>query len=605
MAQSSIVRMTKARWYLATNELFDGEKGTPYIDWSTLLSEAHGGSKHQRSYLIQSVKGFMNALIESPGDRRTREQREFFAHGTVLNWYWEVRHLVNWMTARGVWRFSSLSAEDLYSFIEERKQRRDGRGLVSAHTRFFRMHVLRQMWRLRKRYSASLKVNPLTVEIPVKMERFRSSWRAIDEPAALALIRDAIQWVDATGPFLIEAMDNIWDESLVVGLTKSQKSVARSQLYKRLEQTEEISRLRLVLGMQSESTYRVLRAALTYTYGACVTIILFLVGLRLSELCRLDHDCLSPPTNAENGDMLRLYGIAAKQGGRQRHWIASSEIEKAVKQILGLTRNVRQVTGRKPLWLTHQSGSFFRSGFKVQRPDAGVLTGYLKKFCCASFRSEAPTIQRIHPHAARKTFARFVVLRNKAALGPLARHFGHICSSITDGSYVGSDIELQKMLSEEGRTDLARNLMDLLNAPLVAGKAAETITKVRSQTPAFKGYKGLSRLVDKLIDEGVQLAPCDWGYCIYSQALSACRGNDRGPNEVHRSPDVCSTCANFAATDQHRPWWEARLRREDEFLKRPGLTEQTMAWASRRRANSARIVAGLLPRSRRSDVSGA
>jgi hypothetical protein len=152
--------------------------------------------------------------------------------------------------------------------------------------------------------------------------------------------------------------------------------------------------------------------------------------------------------------------------------------------------------------------------------------------------------------------------------------------------------------------DLARNLMDLLVAPHAAGKAADAIAKARSLVPTFKGRKGLERFVDKLIDDGVQLAPCDWGYCVYSQALSACHGDSRGPNEARRSPDVCSTCANFAVTHQHRPWWEARLRQDDEFLERPGLTEQTVTWVKRRRANSAKIVAGLLPLVRDSRAGG-
>jgi hypothetical protein len=605
MSSATIIRRTKTKWFLATNELFDREAGEPFIDWATLLSQVPGGTKHQRSYLLKSVQGLMDALIDAPRDQK-RAVGNYLAHGTVLNWYWEVRKLVIWMTDKGIWRFSSLSADDLYCFIQERQRRVDGRGSVASHTRYYRIGVLRQMWLLRSRYGAALRVNPLALEVPVAKEKPLSSWRAIEEDAALALLNDALEWIKEIGPFVVRVQAEIWAQSKkFVGLNKGQRAAARASLYRQLEGEKEVALLRQLLSMSDDTAYHLLRRAATLTYGACAVIMLFLVGFRIGEFARLDHDCLVKTEDSNGINVIRIQGIAAKQGGRRRSWIASDDVEVAVNLILNMTANARAESGRRSLWITHRTGGFFSSGRRQIRPDSGALTGYLKRFAQADFRSNAPPIPRIHPHAARKTFARFVVTRNKSALGPLARHFGHICTSITDGSYVGSDIELEKMLSEEGRRDLARNLMHLLTDSQAAGKGAEAIAKARAVVPAFKGRKGLERFVEKLIDDGVQLAPCDWGYCIYSQALSACHGDSRGPDETRRSPDVCAGCGNFATTSQHRPWWEARLRRDDEFLKRPGLTEQTVLWVRRRRANSAKIVAGLLPHANRSAVGGA
>jgi len=596
MTTSTIVRRTKTKWFLATNELYDRDNGEPNIDWKTLLAQMPGGTKHQRSYLLKSVQSFMDAFIEAPRDQKRSIGVDHLAHGTVLNWYWEVQKLVIWMTERDIWRFSSLTSEDLYSFMEERSQRSDGSGPVSKHTRFFRTNVLRQMWMLRSRYLAPLRVNPLALEAPMSRAKPLSSWKAIEEEAAVVLLNDALNWIQSFGTFIVKILDKIWAQSKIVGLTKGARSAARTLLYQQLEHEPEVARLRSMLQMPDKTTYQLLRAATTLTYGACSVIMLFLIGFRIGEFARLDHNCVIHTKDSNGVDVIRVRGIAAKQGGRERSWIACKEIEDAVNLLLRITSNARNDSGRKALWLAHQTGTFFQAGRRLHRTDSGILTNYLKRFAFASFRSGAPPIKRIHPHAARKTFARFVVTRNKSGLGPLARHFGHISSTITDGSYAGYDIELQRMLSEEGRIDLANNLMNLLSAPRAAGKAADAISRTRSLVPGFKGKKGLKRLVEKLIDDGVQLAPCDWGYCVYSQALSACHGDSRGPNETHRSPDVCSTCSNFAATEQHRPWWEARLSRDEEFLKRPNLTKQTIVWVQRRRANSEKIVADLLPR---------
>jgi hypothetical protein len=215
-------------------------------------------------------------------------------------------------------------------------------------------------------------------------------------------------------------------------------------------------------------------------------------------------------------------------------------------------------------------------------------------FARASFRENSPTVGRLHPHVARKTFARFVVLRDKRALETVAYHFGHIHQSVTDGHYVGSDIELAKLVAQEGRKDLAKGLTDLLNARFVSGKAGAAIFSMKtSAAKEFRGRKGLQQLVEKLIDDGVQLAPCDWGYCVYSQALSACSGDSRGPNAIRRSPDVCAGCKNFAVTEKHRPWWESRLHNDDSFLDRKDLPQQTINWVAGRRANTERIIVEL------------
>lgn len=597
----TIVRRTRSKWFLATNDFYDEDRGEPYIDWIELLSDIPGGTKHQRSYLLKSVKGFMEAMVNAPRSDGKHPSRD---HAIILHRYREVQLLVAWMTARGIWKFSSLSSEDVYCFMLERAVRVSGVGKVGARTLQARMYVLKQLWLLRSKYVAPLSVNPLSLEVPSDKVPKSTKWKAIDEPAALALLKDALNWMESTGPFVVKALDDLWQLSKVVGQTKRQRSKSRADFFSQLESAGDIGRLRDCLGMPGRKTYRVLNSAVMITNGACAVVVLFLVGLRIGEFVRLDDDCLAEEVDSSGISIKRIKGIAAKQQGKHRSWIACDEVAAAIALILKLTDNSRKESGRRPLWLIQPGVIFPLSGRKQSRISSNRLASCMKAFAHGKFRASSPTIKRIHPHAARKTFAKFVVLRNKSALGALSRHFGHICTSITDGTYVGSDIELEEMLSEQGRVDLANALMDLLVAQNAAGKAADAIAKTRSQVPTFKGRKGLERLVEKLIDDGVQLAPCDWGYCVYSQSLSACHGDSRGPNEARRSADVCSTCANFAVTDQHRPWWEGRMKQDDEFLERPGLGEQTVAWVKRRRANSARIVAGLLPQRQRTEPAG-
>lgn len=188
----------------------------------------------------------------------------------------------------------------------------------------------------------------------------------------------------------------------------------------------------------------------------------------------------------------------------------------------------------------------------------------------------------IHPHQLRKTFAKLAVQRNKSNLEPVAAQLGHAYKSFTDAKYVGVDHQLAELLREEDRKELTHCLEQLLSGRKITGKAAPALSEMRSKMRAFRGKASLRSVVERLIDEGVVIAPCDWGFCVYARPYSACRGDDKGPNSIYRSPDVCATCKNFVVTAEHRAWWEARSIRDEEFLKRENLPEQTINIVSQR-----------------------
>ncbi|MEJ1938530.1 hypothetical protein WDZ92_50695, partial [Nostoc sp. NIES-2111] len=62
------------------------------------------------------------------------------------------------------------------------------------------------------------------LELPFNRGEAISSWKAIDEQAAIALIRDALKWLEDHGKFIVSVTDEIWRTSQEqVGLTRSQK----------------------------------------------------------------------------------------------------------------------------------------------------------------------------------------------------------------------------------------------------------------------------------------------------------------------------------------------------------------------------------------------
>ncbi|KGV03427.1 phage integrase family protein [Burkholderia pseudomallei MSHR4032] len=596
MFERIVRKATPHRWYLAVSPLYPDEQ--PIIDWIKFLPPDIG-TRHQRQYLLKSVKFFIKAIINMPSAKR----HSTISHATVENWVRWTRRLVSWMVGRDIWRFSQLQAAEILDFLSERSYslRGDKRPLSSARSYVV---LFQWMWDLRYDYPASLRINPTTLtsridDIVPPDKRF--PWKALDESIALPLIRDALKWVETHGAFVHRAV-NVLSDTLnrCVGLTRFQVHVQVKQMYSLLDGEPGMALGRKALGKERAHSFIVVRHLLTQTEGACLIVLLFLVGFRCRELVNLDVDSMHLDQTEDGEPIYRLRGVAAKSGGLARTWVASSTVREVVEYMTLLYAQVRKKSGQKALFLSRAGGNAPQIGKRINRISTTSVAKRIKQFAGAPHRSASPKVSRLHPHSARKTFARFVVMRDKRALESLSYHFGHTHRMITDGCYVGADIELEKLIGEEARRDLANGLEDILRSGAVAGKAARSLQalKVDAHSGAYRGRRALQSLVDQLIEKGVQLAPCDWGYCVYSQSLSACRGTLAGPNEVNRSPDVCAGCSNFVVTEKHRAWWSDRLERDERFLGQASVPEQSRQLVIKRIVGTEKILRDLNARSR-------
>ncbi|AQT51624.1 hypothetical protein BHQ31_14995 [Burkholderia cenocepacia] len=595
MFERIVPKTTPHRWFLAESPLYPDEQ--PTIDWIKFLPPGVG-TRHQRQYLLKSVKYFLRALINMPSAKR----HSMISPATVKNWVKWTRRLVAWMVGRDIWRFSQLQTLEMLDFLTECSYSLlgDKRPLSSAGNYVV---LLQWLWDLRYDYPASLRINPSTLAgqigdiVPPDK---RVPWKALDESIALPLIRDALKWIEAHGGFIRHAVDVLSDRlNHCVGLTRFQVHMRIRQTYSLLDDEPGMALAREALGLEHTHSFIVVRHLLTQTEGACLIILLFLVGFRCRELVNLDVDSMLIDQTADGEPIYRLRGVAAKRGGLGRTWVASNEVKEVIEYMTLLYEQVRIKSGKKALFLSRAGGNAPQIGKCINRISTASVAKRIKQFASAPHRSASPKVLRLHPHSARKTFARFVAIRDKRALESLSYHFGHTHRMITDGCYVGADIELEKLIGEEARRDLANGLEDILRSGVVAGKAARSLQalKVDADSGAFRGRRSLQSLVDRLIEKGIQLAPCDWGYCVYSQSLSACRGTPAGPNEANRSPEVCAGCSNFVVTEKHRVWWSERLERDQRFLDQAGAPEQSRQLVKRRLLGTEKVLRDLNARS--------
>ncbi|MFK0377458.1 site-specific integrase [Pandoraea sp. NPDC090278] len=482
------------------------------------------------------------------------------------------------MAAHDIWRFSDLRATHILDFFKQIQARND---FPREATVCGWIWIFRMMKDVGGHYAHPLDVDiaMLETEILVRVRRSPNrSWSGLDDDVALTLIRQAFEWLEKYGKSVRDLSYAAWSNSREMkGQYRSSLNKSRRKAFLReVALLPEYERLRGVLGDDPRVSETIGRA-ISITEGACAFLMLVLVGIRASELLSLNANAVEIEGGDDGEPIAYLRGFAAKSGGMSRRWVAGEPVTSVVKFLLDLTSFAfTKSDGPQPMFLLRPSGArTFIFGRRVRRWNRDSLVRRIQTFVAAAVGEGQIADCAIHPHRLRKTFAQLAVKRDKSRLDAVAAQLGHAYSSFTDNCYVRPDHQLVRLLAEYDRKELAKGLESILTSSKVGGNGAHALERIRHEAGRFRGKKSLRSLIDKLIDDGMQLAPCDWGYCIYTMAHSACHGDADGPDAVNRCPEVCSGCKNFVVTEKHRMWWEVRVREDEAFLRRKGLPEQT------------------------------
>lgn len=570
----TIVNKGSRVWLIKPHPLY-----TPHelrITWAQLLPPPGDESRHERAYFRESVKGYFYASI-----LHTESKIGALSPGTIQLKYRRIKVLCRWMAENKIWRFSALVASDIKEFLNVRlsSARKSAKEteLVTRRSISDYCEIFEELWKLREQYVAPLRVN--VFEIVGVQELMAQAlpcriWPPVELTEAKKLLFWALAEMESAAQ-VEKAIEEVWlIRKKWIGWTSWAQKKECAEMLRNLDFRHRESQSK-VGDAQSVGFQRSIRNLI----GAVLLIILFFTGMRISEVLTLHTDCLVQRLHADGVNYFYLKGPGAKRRGRERLWVVP---EIVVDAVLLQTRLFQRMRG------LHKVHFLFLGRFETMR----ILTGRLKPRKLVS--GVANKLMRgvilhadddlhglsttFHAHRARKTFARFVVMRDKTALESLAHHYGHIYAAVLDRHYVGNDFRLDELIQAEDMDELRTGLSRMLNSTSIGGKAGENIMAVRDKIVSTSGMRGkmtLDSLVEKLIQSGLILAPCDWGYCVYARELSKCKGNASGPNPIQRAPSVCASCANFAVANHHLPWWERRYSEQSEFLNREGLPEQT------------------------------
>ena len=581
-------------WYFTNHALHEGRNNA--LDWNTFHFDKIL-NKHDRNTFRKSAKRFLLSSI-----RHTQYLTANPSPGTLVNFGTCLRRLIHWMISKKKYRFGLLDEIDIFEFIDYRIKAHPKRNLTKNTLRTY-IRLFESLWDLRFQYPFPLVVDPYRIEklhLLLKSAKPKLRWNAVPLELALPLVKDALQWMDKEAEELLVLI------ALFNRLRGNLKGLTKDEMYARCnksfevisESSNEFARLEKRLPILNLKNKDVFRNSLHLSLGAAIIVILFFSGVRASELLSLQVGCFKKREHADGHKYWYIEGIAAKKGGIGKEWIVPDPVITAIQFLERLHSLILPKSGHPYLFEFPSTFAVLPHPYvQVQKYWPSDVANMLRLFAKSQIREQPiSTNIRLHPHQARKTFARFVVLRDKRGLEALAQHYGHLYTAILDKAYIGSDFELHHLIDEESQNDLEEGLTDLLSNKHLGGKAGDKLSKIRDKANVlYRGKSVLKSVVKMLIHDGVTLAPCDWGYCVYAQDLSACKGDDSGPNPIFREPNTCSTCSNFAVTARHKIWWEDRVKREESFLKQSNLSTQTIEIVRTRLNRSREILKTLNP----------
>jgi integrase len=417
---------------------------------------------------------------------------------------------------------------------------------------------------------------------------------------AVPLIQGAIDFLETSAIDILCARERY--------ITACQRALPRGRHWndyrKRVLHAVQVRPIRLLGNSRVIDDLVELSALISLVYSACFVVISYLVGSRVSEILALRAGCIRPMTGDEiraSGELALIVGSIFKHEsgyyGRTHEWVAPPPAIHAISVLEALSEPHRRRSGRPQLWLRTR---VHRRGFFEWRPDGvaplrvarteRIYRGLAQLATWLQLPDYEGKPWPLSTHQGRKTFARFVALRDRTGLFALAQHLGHRDRQMTDKGYVGSDYALQEEIEEHILEQSVSAWEEMLSAPALGGRAGAHIMAKRPRFRGLKMKQDLRSFAQLLVQAGLTLGVCDWGFCVYRQEHSACLGSATEPNPIYREPSTCVRCRNYVVTEKHRPYWQEQVERHQALLNEPDLPRQTLKIARDRLTEATKVL---------------
>jgi len=565
-------------WVLRPANVLD-EKSPVRLHWGFPMPGGDNFTDPRHASLLQTCRTVVRLSRErSPMTGLPQKPSSIATH------FYHLKALVYWMVDAGYSRFSDIDRYGALEFLHQVTKRKGAGGrAISPITVEKYLHVLMYFYWYRRHLDDGLMRDPFAGGSPALEAgvhgAVRSPWPHTPDGIAAELVTKAIGLLEDGADRILRARRAYADalaEAEQAGYAMKSARVVAARAISKVDAaaTGALARMR---------STKQLAKAINLLYAACFIVISYLVGARASEILHLQFGCVARrgPDEAVPVIVGAIFKRQMEYHGRPHEWVAPPPVITAIEVLEALSEGHRVRTNRRELWLRQED--FGATEWKATSvADVEVIPTHrmrriLWRFVVwADLSSLDGKSWKAGTHQGRKTFARFAALRDRTALLALAQQLGHRDRAVTDFSYAGSDHRLLREIEEEVIEQSTIAWQNMLVVPKLGGKAGAEIVARR---PTFKGSRlkeDVESFARLLVDAGLSLAVCDWGFCVYREEHSACAGNARGPNPARREPSTCARCKNFVLSEQHRPYWSEQILRHETLLNEPGLPWQTI-----------------------------
>ena len=516
------------------------------------------------------VKIFVWSLLADPP-----QQRRIPRFKTIHNRYRSMRVLIAWMADHGFHTFTDLDQDAQQRFISDMAKRKGRNGNQISPGTLNQYNDTLHLLYLQGLTYPQLSIDEPTTDITVSHKNPRYKIPYTPDEIAIPLIQGAIRLVGTPAGDVITLQTRAqaaYDATLQEG--KGQWSAYHAT--RRAVADFTFATLPSEDGpwyphpITSTGQIRYLVGRI---YDACFVLISYLVGMRVSEILGLEVGCLERQWSIDRTvEFLlikgRIYKTAPTATGTPHRWIAPEIVERVIDVLESLSAPLRTRTGRPHLWLTTRAAGMYGPHARIDIINGDQMNRRLNNKFASFINLPSYEGKRWHltTHQGRKTFARFVAKKDRRNLHALKSHFGHRSIVMTDQGYVPSDYEISELIGEAAQEEEALAYAEILTAEHLAGAAG---AKISAQS-RFRG-KLIEDVIEyaraRLTDPNFRLVVCEYGYCLYNQRLSACAGDDQGPNHALRTQSTCVGCENLVLTPDHLLIWKERRDRYINLLQ--------------------------------------
>jgi len=593
---------TDACWALAPTSALEEERPV-FLRWDFKLAGGERFTDRVYARLLESSRRLV-ALIRSRSLTTGLPQRAM----TAQVYFIRLRILLRWMIEEGFTRFVDLDEIALQRYRHHVASRRGRNGrLLTPASQELSIRLLVYLHRYRAELGDGLMVDPCPGQcahaVAGASRALGGSLPYTPDLVAVPLIQGAIDFLETSAIDILCARERY--------ITACQRALRRGLPWDDYREgvlhAVQARPIRLQGHSKGIGDLVELSTLISLVYCACFVVISYLVGSRVSEILALRAGCIRPMTADEirgSGELAVIVGSIFKHEsgyyGRTHEWVTPPPAIHAISVLEALSEPHRRRSGRPQLWLRTR---VHRRGFFEWRPDSVAPLRVARTERIYRALDQLGTWLRLpdyegqpwplSTHQGRKTFARFVALRDRTGLFALAQHLGHRDRQMTDKGYVGTDYALHEEIEEHILEQSVSAWEEMLSAPALGGRAGEHIMAKRPRFRGMKMKQDLRSFAQLLVQAGLTLGVCDWGFCVYRQEHSACLGSATEPNPIYREPSTCVRCRNYVVTEQHRPYWQEQVERHQALLSEPNLPRQTLKIARDRLTEATKVLRSL------------